>query len=89
MVAVVGGNIGFSISDSTEFLDIGYGEISEDTFGEISREDSKESFGINSEEIEGSGAVEEGSEISNEGKPSFLKKYSKSKKSFVADYFIT
>ena len=76
MVAVVGGNVGFSISDSTEFLDIGYGEISEDTFGEISGEDSKESFGINSEEIEGSGAVEEGSEISNEGKASFLKVYS-------------
>ena len=69
MVAVVGGNLHFSISDSTEFLDIGYGEIFEESFGEISVDDSKESFMNNSEAMEGSGAVEEGSEISNEGKP--------------------
>ena len=69
MVAVVGGSVDFSISDSTEFLHIGDSEISEETSGE--------SFGNNLEEMESSGAVEEGSELSSTGKASFLKKYSK------------
>ena len=63
MVAVVGGNV----PRTTEFLQIDDGEISED----ISEESSEKSFG--EEEIEGSESMEEGPELSNEGKVSFGK----------------